>query len=63
MKNSKQQGDPTEESIQKINNSLNDVYPVDEEMFMVYFDDMMERSINEPDFQEQAFRMEEFYGR
>jgi hypothetical protein len=61
-------GEPTtetEQSIQKINDGLNDVYPNDDENFLFYqhFDEMMERSIVDLEFQEQAFRMEEFYGR
>jgi hypothetical protein len=42
----------TEESIQKINDGLNEIYPIDQELFMFHdhFNDMMERSITDPDF-------------
>ena len=59
-------GDPTIQTIEKIENKLNLIYPesTNDERFMFHdhLNEMMTRAIEDPDYQEEVMRMIQFYG-
>ena len=54
----------TEKIIEKINTNLNRLFPqnsVEEFLYLDYFDEQMRRAMEEPDHQDEARRLAQFY--
>ena len=60
MENSENNTVAVVETINHINEELNEVYP--DSYFIDRYNEMLERAMEDPDYQEQAMRMVQFYG-